>query len=128
MTTSPRLLFVESDSFFAGFAARHFRRVGFDVVHANHGQEALTLLAEQSFDAILTELVLPVVDGYQFLDALRAHKSYAKLPVSILTRMSTREDVERCAEQGVQDYFIKPHHRIDAVAERLIQPWRVESL
>jgi DNA-binding response OmpR family regulator len=125
--SSPRLLFTESDAFFASFATRQLRRAGFDVVHATHGHEGLDLLSREPFDLLVTELVLPRMDGYQLLEAVRAEASLAQLPVCVLTRLGTREDVERCRAHGVQEYFIKPHHSLEWIAAHLMQPWRASS-
>lgn len=124
MTLSPRLLFAESDAFFASVAIRHLRRAGFEVVHVTHGVECLDLLSREPFDVVVTELVLPRLDGYQLIEAIRGNADIEKTPIFILTRLGTREDVERCRVHGVEDYFIKPHHRLDQVAERLFQHWR----
>ncbi len=122
--TSPRLLLTESDPFFACVATRQLRRVGFEVVHAAHGAEGWELLKSQPFDLVVTELILPRMDGYQLLDAIRTESGLTKLPVFVLSRLGTREDVERCRLQGVWEYFIKPHHRLDWIADRLVQTWR----
>lgn len=122
--TSPRLLFIESDPFFAGVATRQLRRVGFDVVHVTHAIESLECLKQESFDLLLTELILPRMDGYQLLEAIRAQAHTEHLPVVVLSRLGTREDVERCRLHGIREYFIKPHHRLDWIAERLFQGWR----
>lgn len=121
---SPRLLLTEPDSFFAACATRHLRRAGFDVVHASHGEEGLELLSRESFDLVVMELVLPRLDGYQLLEAVRAKDLCANLPIYVLTRLGTREDVERCRSHGVRDYFIKPHHTLDAIAARLVRAWQ----
>ncbi len=125
---SPRLLLAEPDSFFASFATRQLRRAGFDVVHATHGREGWELLSREPFDLLVTELVLPRMDGYELLEAIRADASLAPLPVYVLTRLGTREDVERCRTHHVQDYFIKPHHSLDWIAERLVQSWRSSAV
>ncbi len=122
--SSPRLLLTESDPFFACVATRHLRRVGFEVVHASHGAEGWELLTHEPFDLVVTELILPRMDGYQLLEAIRKEQSLAQLPVFILSRLGTREDIERCREQGIDEYFIKPHHRLDWLADRLAQLWR----
>ncbi len=121
---SPRLLLTEPDPFFAACATRQLRRAGFEVVHAAHGQEGWELLSREPFDLVVMELVLPRLDGYQLLEAIRAEAATARVPVYILTRLGTREDVERCRAHGVEDYFIKPHHTIHSIAERLLQVWR----
>ncbi len=127
MTSSPRLLLTESDTFFASFATRQLRRVGFEVVHSMHGQESWELLSHEPFDLLVTELVLPRMDGYQLVEAIRAEERLAHLPIVILSRLGTREDVERCRLHGIEDYFIKPHHQLDWIAQRLFQRWHSKA-
>ena len=122
--TSPRLILIESDQFFASLAIRHLRRAGFEVIHASHGEQGWNFLQNQPFDLVLTELVLPNMDGYTLLEAIRSEPNLQHLSISVLSRLGGREDVERCRQEGVHEYFIKPHHRLDWVATRLFDSYR----
>lgn len=122
--TSPRLILIESDQFFASLAIRQLRRAGFEVIHACHGEEGWNFLQSQSFDIVLMELVLPNMDGYMLLEAIQSDPKLQSLSISVLSRLGGREDVERCRMEGVKEYFIKPHHRLDWVAERLFDSYK----
>ena len=79
---------------------------GYDVVIAEDGRIALTILAEQSFDLILTDLMLPFVSGSQIIEHIK--EKYAAIPIIVLST-STQEDIITDAfTMGVDDFITKP--------------------
>ena len=81
---------------------------GYDVFVAQDGKEALDALAskeEGPFDVLLLDLVMPVKDGFEVLDALKKKKN--KVPVIVLSNLGQEEDEGRVRELGAKEYFIK---------------------
>ncbi|MFA6121989.1 MAG: response regulator [Sideroxydans sp.] len=82
---------------------------GLKVVTARNGQEALDRLAEHpDVDLVLTDIMMPVMDGYEFIRRTRAQKRYGKLPILALTAKAMKEDRDLCLEAGASDYLAKP--------------------
>jgi len=78
------------------------------VVEASNGAEALTKLMEQSFDIMITDIVMPVMDGYTLMEEMRRLR-LASLPKVIVATALARDDfVMRAVELGAKFYLVKP--------------------
>lgn len=84
------------------------REFGGAITEAIHGGEALEVLKRQSFDFILLDLMMPVMDGLQTLEAIRANDGLRQLPVVILSAVKEEQKVRRILQLGVTDYLAKP--------------------
>ena len=87
---------------------RALEREGHAVEQAVDGREAMELLAHRSFDVILLDLVMPDMDGYQTLAAIKADDALRHLPVIIISGVDELDSVVRCIEMGATDYLPKP--------------------
>ncbi|GHG01332.1 hypothetical protein GCM10017161_32500 [Thalassotalea marina] len=81
-------------------------RVNIDV--AENGQQALDKLEDHSYDMVFMDLQMPVMDGLTATRAIRAHEKYADLPIIAMTAHAMQEELDRCIEVGMNDYFTKP--------------------
>lgn len=82
---SRRILLVEDSLELRAMIGRVLRETGFEVAEAVDGTAALQFLAEHEPDLIILDLVLPGINGYQALDALRTHPRLARLPIIVIT-------------------------------------------
>jgi PAS domain S-box-containing protein len=83
---------------------------GHQVTIANHGREALELLAQQAFDLALVDVQMPEMDGFQLTAAIREKEknTEAHLPIIAMTAYAMKGDRERCLEAGMDSYVAKP--------------------
>jgi CheY-like chemotaxis protein len=84
------------------------REFGGAITEAIHGAEALEVLKRQAFDFILLDLMMPVMDGLQTLEAIRANGALRQVPVVILSAVKEEGKVRRILQLGVTDYLAKP--------------------
>jgi len=103
-----RLLVVDDIADNRAILNRFFRRRGFDIVEADNGATALALIAEQQFDAVMLDVVMPGMNGLDVLQLIRKNHSPAALPVIMVTAKVESEDVVRALELGANDYITKP--------------------
>jgi CheY-like chemotaxis protein len=91
-------------------ASRMLERMGHAVVVANHGREALALLAKQTFDLVLMDVQMPEMDGLTATRNIREaeKRTGAHLPIIAMTAHAMKGDREHCLEAGVDDYLPKP--------------------
>lgn len=89
---------------------------GYLTLSAYNGREALELLRDNRPDVIVCDIVMPVMDGYTFLQHTRAEPEWRLLPFIFLTARMTVEDQRRAKTIGVEDYLSKPIDAIDLVA------------
>lgn len=101
-----RILLVEDDAKVGRFISRALEEVGFAVDLARSGPEGLTLGSDRVHDVIILDVLLPEMNGFQVLRALRQKK--IQTPVLLLTARDTVEDKVRGLDLGADDYLSKP--------------------
>lgn len=101
------VLLVEDEAFLLKTLTRHLQSLDYDIRTAMNGQEALDLLTKVRPDLILTDLVMPKMDGFDFLAELRQHPEYQHIPVVVITNLASDSDEQRCRDMGIEAYFTK---------------------
>ena len=92
---------------------------GVQVSLAQDGHKALKMLADdEAPELVLMDVMMPGMDGYETIRAIRAQARFAELPIIALTAKAMRGDRERCLEMGANDYLSKPID-IDLLAARM---------
>ena len=82
---------------------------GIKTLKAENGKKALDILdANPKIDLILLDIMMPVMDGYETMQRIRAHENYGKVPILALTAKAMKQDRERCIASGASDYLSKP--------------------
>ena len=82
---------------------------GYQVIAANDMKEAFRLLENNTqVGVLLLDMMMPEMDGYEALAALRAHEDYTSLPVIAVTAQAMAGDREKCIAAGANEYLSKP--------------------
>jgi two-component system, NtrC family, response regulator HydG len=114
---SPRLLIIDDDTSHLASLIKIFNKMTLDVVGVPRGKEALALIAKQNFTIVLSDLMLPDIDG---LDLLIEVKKYnPRIEIVIMTAYGTIERAVEAMRRGAYDFITKPFRR--AEIERVIQ-------
>jgi CheY-like chemotaxis protein len=108
MTTGGRILVVDDERLNRMLLRRALENQGHTVSEAENGQLALDSLAGQRFDVVLLDIVMPVLDGYATLEAIKANPALRHLPVIVVSGVEEIASVVRCIEAGATDYLPKP--------------------
>jgi len=103
-----RILLVEDNAFNRELALDALSRAGIIVSVAHDGQQALDALERQSFDAVLMDCQMPVLDGYAATRALRSRPQLQGLPVIAMTANAMVGDREKVLAAGMNDHIAKP--------------------
>lgn len=82
-----------------------------NVVEADDGVEALRKIAQQSFDIIITDINMPILDGLKLVKRLRADANYRDVPIVIITTEGAEEDRQRALALGANAYITKPDRK-----------------
>ena len=83
-------------------------REGHESQEAGNGREALELLAQRTFDVLLLDLVMPEMDGFETLAAIKSDEAHRHLPVIVISGIDELDAAVRCIEMGATDYLPKP--------------------
>jgi PAS domain S-box-containing protein len=104
-----RILVVEDNLINQRVAAGFLRRLGCEVDLAADGVEGLRKALSRSYDAILMDAMMPIMDGFEAtVELRRRERSDVHVPVIGLTALATEEDRNRCLASGMDDYLPKP--------------------
>jgi CheY-like chemotaxis protein len=106
--SSPRILLAEDNPANVATLSGYLGHRGFQLVVASNGQEALDLCAHQTFDLILMDVQMPILDGLSAIRQLRAIPATATVPIIALTALAMTQDREHCLAAGANDYLTKP--------------------
>ncbi len=101
-----KILIAEDDNELRLMFKRVLIKNGFEVTEAVNGKEALDATAQNSFDLIISDIMMPVMDGYELIRILR--ESGDKTPVLTITAKSEYEDMRQGFLSGSDDYMVKP--------------------
>lgn len=84
----------------------------YEIITASNGQEALNILKDtwHSIDLILLDIVMPIMDGYAFLDAIKAYPDYLSIPIIVTTSNDSDKDEVKALADGATDFIRKPYH------------------
>jgi PAS domain S-box-containing protein len=103
-----RILLVEDNEFNQELAMEVLQMKGITVAVASNGQEALDILETNSFDGVLMDCQMPVLDGYEATRRIRKQDKFKGLPVIALTANAMKGDKEKVLAVGMNDYVTKP--------------------
>ncbi len=102
------LLVVEDNAINQQIAKEILQQAGCRVTLAENGLEALQYLEEEAFDAVLMDVQMPIMDGYEATRWIRANPRFQSLPIIAMTAHAMAGDAERCLQAGMNDYLSKP--------------------
>lgn len=101
-----RILVVEDDNELRGLFVRVLERSGYEALEASNGQQALDILENQFIDLIISDIMMPVMDGYELVRSLR--EADIQIPVLMITAKDAFDDMRRGFLSGTDDYMVKP--------------------
>jgi len=116
-----KVLLVDDDMRNVFALSKILKEKGFNVSKAEDGQKALNIiLSGEKFDIVLMDIMMPVMNGYEAIKAIRKNIEFKNLPIIALTAKAMMEDKEKCLSAGASDYLSKP-----VEVERLLSVMRV---
>lgn len=111
---------VEDDHFLSDIYQRQLEGKGCKVLVAGNGTEALKILKDVKPDVILLDIIMPGMNGFEFLEALRADAVCKKCRVIVLSNLGQESDKERCKALGVKEYLVKTDVSVEQILENVL--------
>ena len=114
-----RILVAEDDRFLRKAAEMALKRQGYTVLTAADGEEALRTARSVLPDLILLDLIMPKLNGFDVLQALKKDAPTAHIPVIILSNLGQDRDVQQAMDAGAAAYLIKTDLSLQALVQRV---------
>jgi diguanylate cyclase (GGDEF)-like protein len=109
----PRVLIVEDDPLAKTILSSVLKKEGYPYAIASNGQEALDKYSDEFFPIIITDWLMPEMDGLELCRLIRSMKINRYIYIILVTGQDSREDVVKGLESGADDYIIKPIHQAE---------------
>lgn len=103
-----KILIIEDDEDLQQNLKEILQHNNFDVSTANNGNEALEILNDHEFDIIISDLLMPVMDGLSFMSNIKKRSGFENIPFIFLSGSLVLDDQRHCIELGADDYLHKP--------------------
>ena len=107
-----RVLVVDDQVLNRDLVASQLQRLGYVTEQASSGAEALHKLAQNKYDCVLLDIMMPDMDGFQVLDTIRAKEHLKLLPIIMLSALEDPETITKTMQRGASDYLTKPFHSV----------------
>ena len=110
----PRILLVD-DHPEIRYYIRQILEEQYIVIEAAHGLEALDLLKKEEIDLIITDLMMPWMDGFELIEAINSNEQLKRIPLLVVSARISGDDKEKVLYQGINDYLQKPFSKKELV-------------
>jgi DNA-binding response OmpR family regulator len=114
-----KILLVDDDEFLLDMYSLKFKEANFNIDIASSGQVALDKIRETTYDVILLDIVMPALDGFEVLAAVKKENLMRNSIIIVLSNLGQKEDIERGMQLGARDYVIKAHFTPREVVEKV---------
>lgn len=109
------IMVVDDQLYVTHLLSHVLHREGYAVRAAVNGVEALRDMATHQPDLVITDLMMPEMDGFALIETLRADPRWADLPIVVLTAQGRERDHQRALDLGAQDFVTKPFRARDII-------------
>ena len=103
-----RVLIAEDDLISRRLLLSYLQKWGHDVVVAENGAQAWQLYQQETFPLVISDWMMPEMDGYETMREIRNDSRFRSLPILALTAKAMKGDREKCLDAGASDYIAKP--------------------
>ncbi|MEK7519418.1 MAG: response regulator [Patescibacteria group bacterium] len=114
-----KILLVEDDPFLLDIYKTKFQEEGFSVQVAEDGEKALKMVGEDMPDILLLDIVLPSMDGFEFLKEIKSNDKLKNIRIVLLSNLGQKNEVEKGVALGADKYLIKAHYTPSEVVKEI---------
>lgn len=113
-----KVLIIEDDPPYRKIYKKKFEVSGYVVETAQNGVEGLEKMRAFQPDIVFVDLMMPQMDGFRFLDEAKADPSLQKVPVVVLTNLSTTDDAQKVLQKGAVAIMVKSDTEPNAIVDK----------
>lgn len=114
-----KILIIEDDEFLRTLESEKFTKEGFEVLNASSEEEMKSILAQTVPQAILLDLMVPGIDGFQILEQLKSNDATSHIPVIVFSNLSDDESVSKAKKAGADDFLVKSNFSLNELIEKI---------
>lgn len=117
--TTHRILIVEDEQPLAKALQLKLQHENIEADVVMNGKEALATIKSHAYDLIILDLIMPMMDGFAFLEAMQ--KQDKKIPVIVTSNLSQESDTQRALDMGAIDFFVKSNTPLTTIVSKIKQ-------
>ncbi|MCA9354290.1 MAG: response regulator [Candidatus Kaiserbacteria bacterium] len=117
--TPKKILIIEDESMLLEALSENFTELGYVVTGCPDAQTAFDHMQEDKPDIILTDLVLPNIDGFEILRTLQQSVHLSDIPVLVLSNLAEPTDIKKAKDLGAHDFLVKAQMALSEIVERV---------
>ena len=114
-----KVLLVEDDSLLIDIYSTKLKEAGYDLKVVSDGSKVVEMVREYKPDLVLLDIVLPQMDGWEVLKALKAEEATKATKVLVLSNLGQKEEIEKGLKLGAVQYLIKAHYTPSQVVQEI---------
>lgn len=103
-----KVLLVDDQASFIHMLTLKLNQMGYEVLSAQNGQDGLNLAVKESPDLVVMDVMMPIMNGFDAVEAMRSREETAETPVIFLTARGKEEDLDRARDLKAAELFTKP--------------------
>jgi DNA-binding response OmpR family regulator len=114
-----KIVMVEDDKFLGGLVAKKLVAAHYDVTLLDKGEKAAETVAEIMPDAIILDLLLPDMSGFDILRQIKKNDKTKNIPVMVLSNLGEQTDIQQAQDLGANSFLIKASVNVDEIAYKI---------
>jgi len=119
-----KILFIEDEMRLQEVLGAKLKAEGYEILAAMDGKSGLEIAEKEKPDLILLDLILPKMDGFHVLEAIKAKLSISAIPIIVLSNLESGKDIERCLSLGVRSYLAKTNYSLEEIAQKVSEVFK----
>jgi len=119
MPKGKKILIIEDDTFLSSLIKARLERDGYLVIQAFDGEEGLQVVKKERPDAVILDLIMPKVSGFEVMEYLSMNVDFSQIPVIVLSNLAQDSDVQKAKRLGAKGFFVKIRISIDDLAAKM---------
>jgi len=119
-----KILFIEDEMRLQEVLGAKLKAEGYEILAAMDGKSGLEIAEKEKPDLILLDLILPKMDGFHVLEAIKAKPSISVIPIIVLSNLESGKDIERCLSLGVRSYLAKTNYSLEEIAQKVSEVFK----
>ncbi|MBI4114300.1 MAG: response regulator [Candidatus Niyogibacteria bacterium] len=113
------ILVIEDDKFMRDLLINKIKKEGFRADGAASAEEALEEMEKNAPNLILLDLILPRMDGFEFIQHMKKNPQFANIPILILSNLGDKKDIEKAEQFGVKEFLIKANFTPSEIVQKI---------